>query len=241
MRKIAIVGSAKSRADAPYEDHGWEIWALAWWDLPRVTRYFEMHEPEQWGVYTKLSEYQSRLRNMTTPVYMRSRMPEYQHSVAYPFDFVEGKLNPSQRTDWRTSSVAYMVALAIAEGAEEIGIWGVQMAADDEYAYQRPMMTWLLGLAEGRGIKLTLPPDCALLRANFEYGVGASPSEMDEGLISETLLIKRVGMYQADRKQVLTAVEKLQAKLHALDGAEQEAQALLDLVRHHKRGGYSGD
>ena len=37
-----------------------------------------------------------------------------------------------------TNTVTYMILLAIAEGATHIGVWGVDMAVDTEYHYQRP-------------------------------------------------------------------------------------------------------
>ncbi len=62
------------------------------------------------------------------------------------------------------SSIAYAMALAIHEGAEEIGIYGVDMKADDEYGYQRPNMEYLVGLARGKGIKVHIPKESPLCK-----------------------------------------------------------------------------
>ena len=53
---------------------------------------------------------------------------------------------------------AYMLALAIYEGVDKVGIWGVDLHCDSEYSYQRPNMEYLIGLARGRGMKVIGQP-----------------------------------------------------------------------------------
>ena len=56
-----------------------------------------------------------------------------------------------------TSTAAYALALAITEGVDEIKLYGVHGATELEYIQQRPCIEWLLGLAQGRGIKVVVP------------------------------------------------------------------------------------
>src|SRR5690606_6566767 len=42
-----------------------------------------------------------------------------------------------------TSSFSYMLAHAILEGVDEIGIWGVDLVTDEEYTRQRPAAEFL--------------------------------------------------------------------------------------------------
>jgi hypothetical protein len=54
-----------------------------------------------------------------------------------------------------------MVALAIIEDVDEIGIWGVDATlSDNEYFHQLPCMHAWLGIAKGRGIAVTLAEQC---------------------------------------------------------------------------------
>ena len=48
--------------------------------------------------------------------------------------------------------------------ADEIGLWGVDMKAEDEYAYQRPNIEYWLGIAEGKGIKVHIPEASPILK-----------------------------------------------------------------------------
>lgn len=144
--KVAIVGlSQSSRHLAPWKSPEWELWGLAWdTERYRFHRTFEMHDRadlekfygDRLEAYLEKASYCNRLYTPET----------------YPFDAVAADVG-----DYWCSSIAYMLALAIHEGAEEIGVYGVSMAGDDEYGYQKPNCEYLIGLARGRGIKVHIP------------------------------------------------------------------------------------
>ena len=52
-----------------------------------------------------------------------------------------------------------------------IGMWGVDMAADEEYVYQRPGCQFFVIEAQRRGIGFYLPPESDLMRPKPVYGV----------------------------------------------------------------------
>lgn len=56
-----------------------------------------------------------------------------------------------------SSTVTWMLAHAIYIGAEEIGIYGVDMLHAGEYAAQRDMFFYFCGFAAAKGIKITIP------------------------------------------------------------------------------------
>ena len=169
--KIAIVGSAPATCDlAPFGDDSWQMWTLAWRDAPRVNAMFEMHDPSIWH-YHGGDGYRERLAKVPVPIYMLEAQADIPSSVAYPAAAVIEYIAPSgSEADFFTSSLAYALALAIVQKPAEIGLFGADMSAEEEYGYQRPAMTYLVGIARGRGIKVTVPPASPLLRANFIYG-----------------------------------------------------------------------
>lgn len=100
------------------------------------------------------------------PVYMIEPAPEVPNSVAYPKDEMLGRFGP-----WFfASSLSWMFALAIAEGATEIGLWGVDMSATEEWVYQRSGCHYFIHLAKAMGIKVTTPVESDLLRPPPLYG-----------------------------------------------------------------------
>jgi len=63
------------------------------------------------------------------------------------------------------------MAMAILEGATEIGVYGVDMAVTDhEYFWQRPCMWGWVRFARGRGIKVTIPKESALCKMDYQEG-----------------------------------------------------------------------
>jgi hypothetical protein len=144
--KVAIVGlSQSSRHLAPWKDHEWELWGLAW-DTERYQfhRTFEMHDRADLEKF-----YGDRLDKYLEKASYCSRLYTPEN---YPFDEVSRSVG-----DYWCSSIAYMLALAIHEGAQEIALYGVDMRGDDEYGYQKPNCEYLIGFARGKGIAVHIP------------------------------------------------------------------------------------
>lgn len=174
MKKVAIVGSASSWNKAPFNDETYEIWTLnnMYLHIPKATRWFDIHDKYVLETYYAKGgqfEHIKKLSEMTIPVYMQEVHPDIPTSVKYPLDEILKKFN----RDYFRSSVDYMIALALYEGFEVIEVYGVNMAADDEYAYQKPSASYWLGRAEGMGVKIYLPDECDLLKGYFRYAYDA--------------------------------------------------------------------
>jgi hypothetical protein len=60
-----------------------------------------------------------------------------------------------------------------------VGIWGVDLHCESEYAYQRPNLEYLIGLARGRGMKVFIPPASALLTTKMDVAYGFYSSTDD--------------------------------------------------------------
>lgn len=150
--KVAIVGlSQATRHLAPWNDPEWELWGLAW-DTERYSyhRTFEMHDrADLESFYTNLPAYLYKIADCSGLYTVDN----------YPFDAVAESVG-----DYWCSSIGYMLALAIHEGAEEIALYGVDMRADDEYGYQKPNCEYLIGFARGKGIKVHVPEQSPLCK-----------------------------------------------------------------------------
>lgn len=111
--------------------------------------------------------YLDRLRDLDVPLFMQSAYQEIPNAMAYPY----GEVSKITGDYWN-SSIAYMLAMAISENPDEIGIYGVDMKADDEYGYQRPNCEYLIGFAKGMGIKVTIPeasPLCKFISEGIRF------------------------------------------------------------------------
>jgi hypothetical protein len=55
------------------------------------------------------------------------------------------------------------MALALEQGFKRIEIYGIELILEGEYAYQREIMAYWLGKADGMGVEVWLPQKCSLL------------------------------------------------------------------------------
>lgn len=163
MRKIALVGTASSRAHAPVHDEGWEIWGLAARgdQIPRADRWLELHrldgEPKEWA-----DTWRNTIKEFSGDCEILMLYPEPDLGpkvAAYPVDRITQRFG----TYFLSSSFSWAMALAIDEMAPngtvaekgcEIGIWGVDMEYGTEYREQRNGFRHFIDLARVLGISI---------------------------------------------------------------------------------------
>lgn len=147
--KVAIIGFADSWPMAPFSHPEWDVHCLnQFYDLTgglvggrinytdlakeKRLRWYDLHARHDLetdpNVISRHPQHLQKLRDigkMGAPVVMQRAWPDVPNSVEYPL---------AQMTDifgrYWTNSISYMIALSIAEGATEIGLYGVNMAQD---------------------------------------------------------------------------------------------------------------
>jgi|6_EtaG_2_1085325.scaffolds.fasta_scaffold00491_5 hypothetical protein len=163
MRKIAIIGLGEpNRKDAPWDDAEWELWGLPWDDEGyfKFQAAFDLHD---YYLHTKpeaglRKDYTERLCEFPGRLFMQKNYPEVPNSRAYPLQGVISAIG----ADYFNSGPSYAMGMAIAALPAEIGLWGLYMAKGTEWAVQRPNMEYLIGIARGKGITVTIPDDSPL-------------------------------------------------------------------------------
>ena len=116
--------------------------------------------------------YEDRLKEITH-LYMQEAYRDIPNAIKYPLKEVSALVG-----DYYNSSIAYMLALAIFEEYDKIGIWGVDMDRQgepghaDEYRDERPNCEYLLGFAKAKGIEIYLPDECPLLKFGGRFPLG---------------------------------------------------------------------
>lgn len=131
-----------------------------------ITRWFQIHDRTSYDqtVNRDHSHHEWMAQQTDFPIYMQKVHPDIPCSVALPKDLV---LSNFRR--YFTNSISWMLAMAILEGFKTIHLYGVDMAQDSEYIYERPSVEYFLGYVEGRGIRLVLPEKSDLLKAMWLY------------------------------------------------------------------------
>jgi hypothetical protein len=158
--------------DAPINDRSFEFWALN--DMFKVlpegvaTRWFQIHTRKVAALPTKFSPEGCLewCKTATIPVYMQDKYEDCPCSLKYPLEEILAKF----KRRYFTSTPAYMVAMALYEGFEEIRLFGIDMSVGTEWGIEKPCMEYWLGRADGMGVDLILPDGSDLLKGHFLYG-----------------------------------------------------------------------
>jgi hypothetical protein len=163
MKKVAICGWSDTWKEAPFFDKSWEIWSLNHRvrELPRTDLHFDLHDLR---TYSETNPYFIWLLNnqdriMTTGIDFRLKGKVYPKNVIM-----------DMYGDYFTCSMSFMVALAIFEDYETIGLWGIDMVSSVEQQQQLPSLLRFIGLAEGKDINIVLPKECKLYSKKRLYG-----------------------------------------------------------------------
>lgn len=233
------------RADMWFEMHGRAIWE---WEQRRPGNHVKFLQ----GFRTPA---QARAFAPDMPVIMHEAVPSViPHSIAYPFEAVAedigrgitrfvpngapekwGKNQAQAAIPYLASSIAQEIALAIYMGYEEIALFGIDLNTTSEYAWQKPGVEHLLGLAAGRGIKVHLPDMCPLLRGNI-YGRGYKRPEGESMSLAQ--VEERLRALQDEHEQFVRELQVAQGGLQAIDWVQGQMIPGLDheLMEQRKRG-----
>ena len=222
--EVAICGFASStRHLIPVDDNRVEIWGLnqLYRHIDRADRWFDIHRNwEQDNV--EGTDHPKWLKECGIPIYMVKRDHDLPTSVRFPIERMI-----ASASDYFTSTVAYMLALAISEGFSKIHLYGIDLVVGTEYEVQKACVEFWLGMAHGKGIDLNIPSASALLTQTHRYGYEKQPDTGPMPNIEE--LTNRANA-------ISTAKNKHMASAATLDGALQEIEYLKQIAQLRARG-----
>ncbi len=243
-RKVAILGFGRTVKDCPWEDPTWELWGMnGFWRAAepdfgikapeeRYSLWLDLHSVEYTRAYGKkagFGDQQERWLELEHPfpVYMLEECEAFPSVVRFPIEQLIQKVG----RDYFTSTVAYALAaglaLALDGKIQEVGLWGIDLVHDTEYADQRPCAEYWCGRLEGAGVKVTTHPNSAILRQRHRYGYEAANPLATELLAA---LVK-----QAEGLE--KAVEKARGQSLVDHGALQTVREQIERIEAWERGG----
>ena len=157
---IAIIGMAPDRVIPD----GYELWGMTWdYEYIHFDRLFDLHDKTLIDSYR--DEYQQniyweRLRELDAPLYMKERYIE--NAIKYPFNEVS-----SLTGEYFACSVSYMIGLAMLEGTDKIGVFGV--SGEEDYGHQKASIEYMIGFARGLGIEVEIQENTLLKPIRYGY------------------------------------------------------------------------
>lgn len=234
--KVAIVGGCPETEHlAPYNDKDWEIWVLGnqydRHENRRVSRLFEIHD----NLSQHEDIYPTWLAEKQIPMVVGQHFPIIaEHISIYP----EKEANELLGGEFLSSSPAYMIALAILEGAEEIAIYGIEMAVNDhEYFKQRPEMYAWIAYAKAKGIKVTIPSESSLFRGGYVEGRDwGGKIDMEKPPFTQVQFAEMARVHQDKINEYEVQKNKIVDLIHSHDGARQAYERLSRVARATETG-----
>ena len=190
-KRVHIIGTSPSLKLGFMGKEPREIWGCTglWESVPVLHRWFEIHTPyiECNTGYTQWMKDFARCPDCQGEgvpgcercngygggeLYMLPARKDIPGSLSYPlaeFSKVFGTLP--------TSTIAYMMGLAILGGAGAIGVYGVHMNMGTEYVAQRECMIGLIQYARALGTPVYFPPGINLLDTKLYSHYAAIPHD----------------------------------------------------------------
>jgi hypothetical protein len=150
--------------------------------------------------------------------------------VKYPIERIL-----QERRAYLTNHCSYMIALAIAEGVDTIGLWGCQYGVESERQVQRGSLEYWLGFFEGLGGHVILPGKKNTLLA-FPQGLYGYESHDEHGnLTGDYARMTEINKSKTDKDGKLVTLTPIPAgekrpNVRALPNAEEIAWARRELL-----------
>lgn len=221
--KIVLLGSAPSSVSlAPYGNPDWYkmgcspgMWGhLMTHNLP-VDAWVEIHRVEVGQPWMSV-EYYDWITKFSGPVFMAEVRKEVPTSCVFPIAELIAKYSPY----FFSSSLAYMMAMAIEAGFKKIMLAGVDMSAPSEYGLQKPAL-WFFGmLAKARGVEVGVPPESDLFRPMPLYGISEVSHPRIKIMARRRELQARVATAQQQQHNAEREILFLQGALDDLEWCE---------------------
>jgi hypothetical protein len=239
--QVALVGSAPTSCRlAPYNDPAWQIWGCSpglYGVAPRVNAWFELHlwEPGQPWFSPEYVQWLNALPGRGVTLWTGAHNPE---GPEYgPSPVVGGQVLPwkeliaefDPHRSFCTSSLFWMMALAMKAGATKIGLWGVDMAAAEEYEMQRAGIHFLAYEARRRGIEVGVPPESDLFTPRFRYGIDEWTHSYRKTRARTAELKARHAQAQ---QQAMASANEMHFLAGALDDLKYMAETWVDKGEH---------
>lgn len=163
-KKVLIYGAGFFREDAEklLKDDSWEVWAINLIPplttsllppriLVRADRWFDIHQRK-----AQTKDDIRWIGMCPYPIYLPPDLVDASpNGVLYPLEEIEAKF----RISYWACTFAYQIALAIHEGFEEIGLYGVELAygTQRERSLEFANVAFWLGMAFARGVVIHTP------------------------------------------------------------------------------------
>ena len=239
MRRIALVGTATSRAAVPFNDESIEIWGVGnrghIKNFPRADRWFELHrlngEPPEWA-----KEWRKEIKTWPQDCDIYMFYPEHDLSPRVKH-FVPQQLAEKYGTFFMTSSFSWMMAMAIEEITQvkgqqgEILLYGVDMEYGTEYAQQRIGLRHFIQVAKHFGITVTRLADSGIAYEPIPYPLWQDDPLLSKLKLRTDIIDEKLTAGRAIQESLKSMIDETRGRLRAFGEVQIEGFDVVSQVK----------
>jgi hypothetical protein len=236
-KKVAICGTAPTVRHAPFNNDEFDIWGVAHctflMDVTRMDVIFEIHKKE---IYDKDNAPFHRFPNAL--LYLPELDAKFPNAKKFPLKEILDKYKVNEGFDnarsYMSSSIPYMICMAIEAGYEEIHMYGIHLLMEEEYFFQRPCVEYYLGLAQGKGIKVFIADGADILSFGYLYGYQEKETEPEIAYLKESIdeFDKRL---QTIQQQAIILDNEYKSRRQQIENNIQQLVGARERDIHHMR------
>lgn len=209
-RNVCLLGSGPHWPNAPFAEERCEIWSLGalWRMAPRITRFFELHPFDRRRQHTpEIVEWMQENARQGMQVVCQRSEADIPNCMVYPLAAIKERFGTYLRSSMDLMLCMYYLEIEASEWDYSdcyLTIHGVDMAANDEYAYQKPSFESWIKYGEGKGLHVDIPPECDLFKcrgiygyevnAEFGYRVRAKENELKDRIMRHEGMMEQAKM-----------------------------------------------
>lgn len=227
-KRVAIIGTAPGWEHAPFFEDNCELWGLNTLytylspaQLTRFTRWFEIHGDTPLTRSRRPEDHWTSLEAIGCPVYTLYDLPDITQVVRLDPDEL---VKASGGLDYFSCTMCYQVAMCIAEGAERIEVYGIELTSGREAIVERPVLEWWLGFAQGKGISVDVyareDRPYGLFRHKFRYAF----DDHDERVFARAAVEH---CYQGTMSWLLAEARRLNLQPEEVVSARKSSESLI--------------
>jgi len=165
---IALLGTAPSSMYKVPSAGPWQVWGCSPGTMElgdEIDVFFELHRYEPGQPW--FSEGYCEFLKNRKKIWVSKEVDDIPNGKVIPYKKLVKKYGPY----FFTSSLAWMLAMAIEKKPEKISLWGVDMGATTEYFDQKLGCQYFALVAKAQGIEIGVPPESDLFRPLPPYGL----------------------------------------------------------------------
>lgn len=179
--RVAIVGFEEQNGrTAPYDDDHWDIWGFNMANRLSFMRdeegrfradlWLDLHQ-----IHAQSEKDLAWIHHCPVPIYLTHPIGVNPNQRVLDLEAIEQRIfslyGRVVRCRYFASSFAYALALALSEGYQTIGLFGVNLNWGRERVVERGNLEYWVGIAEGLGVEIILGERCLLLTHPGLYGI----------------------------------------------------------------------